>query len=120
MCFRKRKKIDLLIEKVDKLAKVIETKELLKLRKEVDELSLVKDVKLKLKAARFFVDQETGDGVVKVIYEPVTITLKLDENGNVKDKDKMFYALNSLNISSIEDQLKIQKVLENAKKDLTK
>lgn len=113
------KSTKLLLQKMDELAKLIESNELDKLRKESAELKKTKDlishVKFKIKDVRVVDNTETCRKNVIVTYELPRIVLELDENGNV-NKNDFFYSSNMLNMISLEDMTKFQNTLRNIKK----
>ena len=121
MCFGFKKKIAKLQASVDELTKIIKTRELVKLRRDSKELGelkeLISHIKFKVKEVRAFEGEGISDSdkdVVRIIYQLPVIGLTIDDEGN-PEKNDFFYATNMLDMISIEDMKKIQKVLNEEK-----
>jgi uncharacterized protein YuzE len=118
MCFgRNTKRIKEIQKELKELKKLVETNELERLRRRHDELitqnKLLEYIKINVAKARV-VETEEGDKSVVVKFSMPDIVLKFDEDGNVI-KNNTFYAINYLNLLSIEDTLKLNEILRRGK-----
>lgn len=118
MCFISKKKFTQLQKDVAELIKVIKTQELEKLRVESKELKEIKElishVQFKIKDIKAFEGDEIGKTNIRIIYQLPTVVLTLDENGN-PNKNDFFYSTNMLDMISIEDMQKVQKIINQEK-----
>lgn len=115
---RTKKQLEELKAQVERLTQIIETQELVRLRRDSEELKELKEllsyVKIKVKNVQYF----KQDNTVQVRYELPFVNLKIDENG-LPEKNNLFFSINALNLINIEDMKSIQKVLSevNFKKE---
>ena len=113
MCFI-RKRIKKLEDSISELTKIVKTREYNLLKEESKELHEIKDlleqVKIEVKDVKLILDQDTMEEVLSVQYQLPSITLHFDENGDPYKND-LFYAINALNLISLEDMDKIRKLL---------
>ena len=115
---RTKKQLEELRAQVERLTQIIETQELVRLRRDSEELKELKEllsyVKIKVKNVQYF----KQDNTVQVRYELPFVNLKIDENG-LPEKNNLFFSINALNLINIEDMKSIQKVLSevNFKKE---
>lgn len=87
--------------------------------KEYDKISeLLKNVKLNVKEAKLFVNNDGLIGV-SIDYNFPSIKVLLDEDGTVV-KDNRFYSVNMLNLIPFEDMQKIQSKINEARRMNTK
>lgn len=117
MCFRYKKKIDTLTKKVDELTDIIKTNELVRLREESKDyktvLALLKDVRLEIKSVR---SVENQDGTDSIVVEYNTPSVVLTTRDGETSTDKFLYAVNMLNLISMDDMEKIRKVINKVEK----
>ena len=109
-------KIALLTHELEDLRQIVKTQELLRLRAENERLKekeqLINKIRFKLKTVAYLEE----DQVILVKYEIPNVKVPVDEEGNVKKND-LFYAINKLQLLSMEDMKKISAVVDNIKKD---
>lgn len=121
MCFFRKtnKKIQDLGERVDELTKLIKSREYEKYKKDSEELlklnSLLKNIKINILRTRIVKDEENDGYVLRVKYDIPDVLIKFDENGE-PEKNEMFYAINYLDLISMEDLNKVIKDIETIKK----
>ena len=75
---------------------------------------LLNNIKIDVSDVKTILDQNTMEEVVEVKYSLPVVTLHFDENGEPY-KNELFYALNALNLISLEDMDKIRIILEKQK-----
>ena len=106
-----------ILARLDELTELIKSEQFKQLQKDSEELkklqSLLIPIKFKIKDVNYFEDEENG--VVQIRYELPTINLKIDDAGN-PEKNEFFYSVNVLDMVSLEDMQKVQKLLERIKK----
>ena len=112
MCFLPRKKLNKIEADLAELASIVKTQELVRLRKVKDDYTvqqtLLQDVRLKVKSIKPGFDENTGLPTLKITYEVPSVRLEFDEEGT-PIKNNFFYAINYLDLISIEDMERIQK-----------
>lgn len=99
---------------IAELTQIIKTQELLKLRDENARLKekeqLINKVKFRLKDVAFI---EEGEFIL-VKYQVPPVKVLLNEKGEIQ-KNELFYAINKLQLLSLEDMKKVSRVVENVK-----
>lgn len=113
MCFI-RKRIKKLEDSITELTKIVKTREYNLLKEESKELHEIKElldqVKIEVKDAKLVLDQDSMEEILTIQYQLPNISLRFDENGDPY-KNNVFYAINALNLISLEDMEKIRKLL---------
>lgn len=114
-----KQQVDELTNAVKKLTDMVITDEVRKLKEKEklyeEQTKLLSDVKFRVKSAKV-----TEDGNVVVIYQLPMITIQLDENGDPVERIPFFYAVNALEMVSIQDYQTIEKALIEAKNNINK
>lgn len=117
MCFVPRKKLNQIEAQIQELTKIVKTQELERLRHIRDmynnQSNLVKDVKFRVKSVRTVLSETTGLPCVQVKYELPIINIELDDKGE-PIKNDFFYAVNYLELISLEDMKLIMEEIANA------
>ena len=100
---------------VEDLRQIIKTQELIHLRSENARLKekeqLISRIRFKLKSASYLEEE----GIILVKYEIPNVKVRVNEQGEVQKND-FFYAVNKLQLLSLEDLKKISAVVDNIKK----
>lgn len=101
---------------IEDLRQIIKTQELLNLRAENARLKekeqLINKIKFKLKSVAYLEE----DGIILVKYEIPPVKVAVNEAGEVQKND-FFYAVNKLQLLSLDDLKKISAVVDNIKKN---
>ena len=101
---------------IEDLRQIIKTQELLNLRAEHARLKekeqLINKIKFKLKSVAYLEE----DGIILVKYEIPPVKVAVNEAGEVQKND-FFYAVNKLQLLSLDDLRKISAVVDNIKKN---
>ena len=109
-------KIALLTHELEDLRQIVKTQELLRLRAENERLKekeqLISKIRFKLKTVAYLDEEQ----VILVKYEIPNVKVPVDEEGKVQKND-FFYAINKLQLLSMEDMKKISAVVDNIKKE---
>ena len=117
-----KQQIDNLQEEVKRLKKIVIDDELKHLRRVNQEYEtqneMLSHIRFELKEARIVENQETGSISVRVVYNPISFVIPIDDEG-VPQKNDFFRAINGLMLSSVEDLSKLSKLFEKAKKMAT-
>lgn len=122
MCWiRLKKRLNKLQESVDNLYSFVKTKEYDQLKKDSldlkEEQELLSHIAFNVKSVKVFDGQESGSKVVKIYYEQPVITIDIDSETKEPIKNEVFYAINRLNLTDLQDLEKIDKVFREIKKN---
>ena len=108
-------KMALLEHELEDLRQIIKTQELIKLRNENARLKekeeLISKIRFRLKDVAYLEEE----GIVLVKYDIPFAKVPVNENGEILKND-FFYAINKLQLISLEDMKKISAVVDNIKK----
>ena len=120
MCWiRLRRRLNKLQESVDNLYTFVKTKEYDQLKKDSldlrEEQELLSHIAFNVKSVKVFDGQESGSKVVKIYYEQPVITIDIDSETKEPIKNDIFYAINRLNLTDLQDLEKIDKVFRELK-----
>jgi len=106
--------ISTLKHEVEDLRQIIKTQELLHLRTENARLKekeqLISKIRFKLKSVAYLEE----DGIILVKYEIPPVKVRVNEEKEVQKND-FFYAVNKLQLLSLDDLKKISVVVDNIK-----
>ena len=106
--------ISTLKHEVSDLRQIIKTQELIRLRTENARLKekeqLISRVKFKLKSVAYLEE----DGIILVKYEIPPVKVRVNEENEIQKND-FFYAVNKLQLLSLDDLKKISAVVDNIK-----
>lgn len=113
-----RKVLENIEANINELLELAKSGEYEKLKKDKEELEQIKErlshVRLKIKEVRAFDGEELGARVIRITYQPIVITLKMDNEGKVEVND-FLKNTNLLGMLGIDDMMKIQKVISAEK-----
>ena len=102
-------------QEIKNLEQIIKTQELVRLRAENERLKekekLIDKVKFRLKDVAYLVEED----VMLVKYEVPYVKVAFDADANPKKND-LFYAINKLQLITLDDMKKIQNVINDVKK----
>lgn len=100
---------------IHELSQIVKTQELLRLRAENERLkekeALVSKIKIRLKDVAYLAEED----ILLVKYEVPYVKVAFDAEGKPQ-KNELFYALNKLQLLSLDDMKKISNSLERVKR----
>lgn len=112
------RKIKQLEQDLKELTNIVKNEEYKTFKRDSESLKKTRElldlIKIKVKDVRIVLDQEKLENCVEIRYEIPKISIFFDENGD-PIKNEMFYAINALNLISLEDMGRIKKEFDTIK-----
>lgn len=114
-----QKRFDNLSEDFSNLKKLVENNELKTLRMKEQELNktreLLSHIQLKIKDVKLYEDDNTGKEYARITYTIDPLRIDFDDDGNPL-KNEVFRAINMLDLTSLKDIERVQKVFSEERK----